>query len=101
MVLVEGDTFTMGDNNLYGSTPAFEVSLSSYYICETEATNNIWHAVMGDLHYDHLDEYSGHNEYSLMNHPVTAATWYEITGEFLPSLYDVTGMEFRLPTEAE
>ncbi len=35
MILVEADTFILGDNNLFGSTPEYEVSLSSYYICET------------------------------------------------------------------
>ena len=101
MILVDADTFILGDDELYGSTPAFEVSLSSYYICETEVTNNIWNAVMGDLPYDYLDEYAGHTEYSRMNHPLTAATWNQVKDNFFTALNDLTGLDFRLPTEAE
>ena len=52
MVYVEGGTFTMGasgtdteanDNEF----PAHIVTLSPYYICATEVTQQLWRAVMG------------------------------------------------------
>ncbi len=101
MMLVESDTFMLGDESLYGSTPAHEVSLSAYYICETEVTNELWYAVMGSLPYDNIEEYAGHTEYSMMQHPLTAATWDEINDNFLADLDTQTGFAFRLPTEAE
>ncbi|MFP4489270.1 MAG: SUMF1/EgtB/PvdO family nonheme iron enzyme [Bacteroidales bacterium] len=101
MMLVESDTFMLGDETLYGSTPAHEVSLSAYYICETEVTNELWYAVTGSLPYDNIDEYAGHSEYSMMQHPLTAATWDEINDNFLADLVTRTGFAFRLPTEAE
>lgn len=52
MVLVEGDTFTMGasdddEDAYYNEKPAHEVTLSSYSIGETEVTQALWLAVMG------------------------------------------------------
>lgn len=51
MVRVEGGTFIMGDNKTTGdrchSTPPHQVTLSSFYIADTETTLGLWKAVMG------------------------------------------------------
>jgi len=53
MVKVQGGTFTMGatperdGDVLYNEKPAHRVTLSSYYIGETEVTQALWKAVMG------------------------------------------------------
>lgn len=53
MVRVDGGTFTMGATSEQGSDaydnekPTHKVTLSSYYIGETEVTQQLWKAVMG------------------------------------------------------
>ena len=52
MIRVDGGTFTMGATSEQGSDandnekPAHQVTLSSYYIGETEVTQALWEAVM-------------------------------------------------------
>ncbi len=53
MIRVQGGTFTMGATSEQGSDaydwekPAHKVTLSTYYIGETEVTQELWKAVMG------------------------------------------------------
>ncbi len=53
MIRVQGGTFTMGATSEQGSDaiddekPAHSVTLSTYYIGETEVTQELWQAVMG------------------------------------------------------
>ena len=53
MIRVQGDTFTMGATEEQGSDacdnekPVKKVTLSTYYIGETEVTQELWQAVMG------------------------------------------------------
>ena len=53
MIRVQGGTFTMGATSEQGSgayddeKPAHQVTLSTYYIGETEVTQELWKAVMG------------------------------------------------------
>lgn len=53
MIRVQGGTFTMGATSEQGSDayddekPAHQVTLSTYYIGETEVTQELWKAVMG------------------------------------------------------
>ena len=102
MILVEGGTFTMGDNSedyifyddrKFYSYPATEhqVTLSDYYIGQTEVTQALWEAVMGYL--PDMGAYRGDNK------PVTAE-WDEWQ-EFIDRLNELTGLKFRRPTEAE
>lgn len=99
MVLVEGGTFTMGATPEQGSDvqdkekPVHEVTLSNYCIGETEVTQALWVAVMGDN--PSPTPYSGD-----MQHPVIRVSWYDCQ-EFISKLNEITGKTFRLPTEAE
>lgn len=96
MVAVEGGTFKMGATSEQGSDaweeekPAHEVTLSDYYIGQTEVTQALWEAVMGS-------NPSGHKGDNL---PVEQVLWNDCQ-EFIQKLNQLTGKQFRLPTEAE
>ena len=100
MVFVKGGTFTMGcmdgrDSNCYDDEkPAHQVTLSSFYIAETEVTQKQWRAVMGsdppELRFKGCDDC-----------PVERVSWNDIQ-EFLQKLNAMSkGVRYRLPTEAE
>ena len=95
MIKVYGGTFTMGatseqknpDND---EKPTHQVTLSSYYIGETEVTQALWTAVMGN----NPSKFKGDNL------PVENVSW-EDCQIFIGKLNGLTGKRFRLPTEAE
>ena len=97
MVAVEGGTFTMGATSEQGSDaydsekPAHQVTLSDYWIGETEVTEGLWTAVMGSnpSYYNKGDIY-----------PVEYVSWDDCQ-TFISKLNALTGETFRLPTEAE
>ena len=70
--------------------PAHEVTLSSYYIGETEVTQELWEAVMGD----------NPSYFKKDDRPVEMVSWNDCQ-EFIGKLNRLTGKHFRLPTEAE
>lgn len=96
MVPVEGGTFTMGATSEQGSDanedekPAHEVTLSDYYIGQTEVTQALWKAVMGSNPSDSKGD----------NLPVEQVSWDDCQ-VFIQNLNQLTGKQFRLPTEAE
>ena len=96
MIGVEGGTFTMGATSEQGSEadddekPTHSVTLSSYYIGETEVTQALWQAVMGN----NPSWFKGYNL------PVESISYEDIQG-FITKLNQKTGKTFRLPTEAE
>ena len=96
MVPVEGGTFTMGATSEQGSDawdeekPAHEVTLSDYYIGQTEVTQALWEAVMGSNPSDSKGD----------NLPVERVSWDDCQ-VFIQKLNQLTGKQFRLPTEAE
>lgn len=98
MQRVEGGSFVMGatseqyDPDTYTDKPAHLVFLSPYYIATTEVTNRLWRAVMNERE---MLDLSGYPE-----HPVSFVSWHE-AHEFIRRLDSITGMPFRLPTEAE
>ena len=96
MIKVEGGTFSMGATS--GQTnydndekPVHSVTLSDYYIGETEVTQELWEAVMGS----NPSEFTGDNQ-----RPVEYVSWDDCQ-EFIEKLNSLTGKQFRLPTEAE
>ncbi len=96
MVYVEGGIFTMGATSEQGfdawndEKPIHQVTLSSYYIGETEVTQALWQAVMGN----NPSRFKGDNL------PVEMVSYKDIE-EFITKLNQKTGKTFRLPTEAE
>jgi len=98
MIRVPAGTFMMGATEEQGSDannwekPVHEVTLSSsYLIGETEVTQELWLAVMGTNPSKH--------EGSLQK-PVENVSWLDCQ-EFISRLNELTGLSFRLPTEAE
>ncbi len=97
MVAVEGGTFTMGATAEQGSDasddekPAHQVTLSSFSIGQTEVTQELWQAVMGS----NPSRFTGN-----LQRPVEYVTWNQCQ-TFITKLNQLTGHNFRLPTEAE
>ncbi len=97
MVPVTGGTFTMGftgenpDTDEQDALPAHQVTLSSFSIGETEVTQALWEAVMGS----NPSNYTGDT-----SRPVESVSWNDCQ-QFITQLNQMTGMAFRLPTEAE
>lgn len=102
MKYVEGDTFIMGGQN-YNShaysydanaqeweMPLHYVELSGFYIAETEVTQALWKAVMGDNPSCFIGD----------DLPVENVDW-NVCHQFLDSLRVLTGRYFTLPTEAQ
>ncbi len=90
---VKGGSFQMGgnDNDAYNwERPLHNVTLKSYFIGETEVTQALWKAVMGNNPSDSKGD----------NNPVTGVSWYDCQ-VFINKLNEITGKSFRLPTEAE
>ena len=96
MVYVEGGTFTMGATAEQGSDveddekPTHQVTLKGFYICKYEVTQAEWKAVMG----------TNPSRFKGDNLPVERVSWFDCQ-EFIRKLNELTGKNFRLPTEAE
>ncbi|MBR1786991.1 MAG: SUMF1/EgtB/PvdO family nonheme iron enzyme [Paludibacteraceae bacterium] len=96
MIFVKGGSFLMGATSEQGSDaesdekPTHQVTLSDYYIGETEVTQELWQAVMG----------SNPSYFKGNSNPVEKVSWNDCK-EFVSKLNKLTGMTFRLPTEAE
>lgn len=114
MVTVDCGTFTMGATAEQGSDawdmekPAHQVTLNSFSIGQTEVTQELWQAVMGsnpswfnsygnpDFGSNHSEEDCGTN----LQRPVECVSRDDCEA-FIDKLNELTGMSFRLPTEAE
>lgn len=96
MVFVQGGTFQMGATSEQGDEankneyPIHEVSLSDYYMGEMEVTQELWETVMEN----NISRFRG------LYHPVDNVSWDECQ-KFIKKLNVMTGIQFRLPTEAE
>ena len=142
MVKVQGGSFTMGGTSEQGSDvyddekPTHRVTLSNYYIGETEVTQQLWKAVMGNnpsrfgpketnvakCSYDSFvadakqlnakkpgtvriptrQEWDAAmvTTSGSMKRPVERISWDDCQ-EFIRRLNQLTGRNFRMPTEAE
>lgn len=134
MKYVDGGTFWMGaqgedpdginyDKDAFLENTVRKVTVSSYYLGETEVTQGLWHAVMGtypsyfdeDNHVNRIileirslmdgpeDRHYSENigQYNRDSLPVENVSWEEITEQFLPRLNKLTNQHFSLPTEAQ
>ena len=88
MLPVEGGTFTMGATAEQGSDardnekPTHSVTLSSYYMGETEVTQALWQAVMG----------TNPSHFSGQNLPVDNVNWFNAV-EFCNRLSEIIGLQ--------
>ena len=96
MVLVEGGTFMMGATREQESEacdnekPAHLVSVGSFMISNHEVTQREWETVMGSIPSCSVGA----------DLPVEYVNWDDCQS-FIRKLNSLTGIEFRLPTEAE
>ena len=96
MILVKGGTFTMGATPEQGrdakkdEKPAHQVTLSDYYIGETEVTQALYEAVIGENPSDKVGA----------DLPVVLIDGGDCDF-FAEKLSELIGRHFRLPTEAE
>ncbi len=96
MVKVKGGSFQMGDTSEQGSyvmnreKPIHTVKLSDYYICKYEVSQQEWEVVMGNnpSHFQGKDL------------PVEQVSWEDCQA-FIQRLNTLTGLDFKLPTEAQ
>ena len=104
MVRVEGGTFMMGataeQTGAYSNEkPAHRVTLSDYYIGQTEVTQALWEAVMGETPTSDDDQWGP--EIGLGdNYPAYYISYNDVLS-FISKLNSLTGRTFRMPTEAE
>ena len=92
MVSVLGGTSQMGSPSVMDAdaSPAHDVKLSNFAIGQTEVTQELWEAVMGD----------NPSHFNGKKLPVEQVDWNDCQ-TFIQKLNQLTGMQFRLPTEAE
>jgi formylglycine-generating enzyme required for sulfatase activity len=95
MVLVKGGTYTMGctdeqNNCAKDEKPDFKVTLSDFKISKYEVTQELWTLIMGtSLPNGKGGKYAMHS-----------VSWDEAI-QFIVNINKRTGLNFRLPTEAE
>ncbi len=90
MIYVQGGTFNMGSESY--ATPVHQVTLSSYYIAETEVTNALYYAIMNSKPTGQSNDGD--------NYPVGNVSWNDCD-KFITALNTATGKTFSLPTEAQ
>ena len=103
MVKVEGGTFLMGAQSTDSSAPNYDaeacdedsspvhqVTISDFSIGKYEVTQEEWEVVMGN----------NPSEFKGAKNPVERVSWNDVQ-EFIKRLNKMTGIQFRLPTEAE
>lgn len=102
MIKVEGGTYWMGaqktnssgrnyDSEAFDSeSPVHQETVSTFYMGETEVTQELWQAVMG----------SNPSSFRGLQQPVESIRWDDCQ-TFIQKLNAKTNRKFRLPTEAE
>lgn len=98
MIAVDGGSFMMGatpgqdEDARENEKPAHKVTVDDFLIGETEVTQELWFAVMGNN-----PSYFKSDEGNL---PVENVSWNDVQ-VFIKKLNEITGLQFRLPFEAE
>ncbi|MGF1753362.1 formylglycine-generating enzyme family protein [Vibrio makurazakiensis] len=93
MVRVEGGSFVMGSDSSdakKAEQPAREVTVDSFYMAKFEVTQALFESVMG----------SSLSYFKNPQVPVNNLSWQQ-ANYFISQLNELTGEEYRLPTEAE
>jgi len=93
MVFVKGGCFDMGDIFDTGASdekPVHTVCVGDFYLGKTEVTQKQWGDVIGN----------SPSKFQCGDCPVERVSWNNVQ-EFIKKLNEKTGMNYRLPTEAE
>ncbi len=101
MKLVKAGTFQMGSTTGYDNEkPVHSVTLTKdYYMGETEVTQALWYAVMGQS--PTSDGSKWESKFGKGDNYPAYNISYEDSKQFLTKLNQMTGQTFRFPTEAE
>lgn len=101
MVKIEGGEFTMGSNGIYdgleiygNETPRHIEKVKDFLLSKYELSQLEWWAVTGDDPWKEAETYKGPNKPA---HNIS----FEEGLNFIDKLNAITGLSFRLPTEAE
>lgn len=94
MILVQGGTFIMGsEKGEEDEEPVHKVTVSSFYMNKYEVSQAEWESIMGkkpkNLEFKGCDQC-----------PVEGVSWEDVR-LFIKKLNQQTGLNYRLPTEAE
>ncbi|MDO9633977.1 MAG: SUMF1/EgtB/PvdO family nonheme iron enzyme [Paludibacter sp.] len=96
MIAIKGGTFQMGSNDGESDEkPLHQVTVSDFMMGKTEVTQALWQAVMGTS-----ASLSNPSNFKGNNLPVEQVSWNDCQ-EFIKKLNQLTGKQYRLPTEAE
>jgi formylglycine-generating enzyme required for sulfatase activity len=93
MIAIEGGVYYMGSNDADAhddENPVHKVRLDDFYLCKYEVTQAQWEAIMGD-----------NPSYNKDCDDCPAENIMFRVEEFIEALNQVTGKNYRLPTEAE
>lgn len=90
MVAIPGGSFMMGSKTFESSQPIHKVMLQPFFISKYQITQRQWEVVMGD----NPSRFRGDTL------PVEKVSWGE-SMRFCEKISEVTGKDYRLPTEAE
>lgn len=91
MVWVQGGTFNMGTNSGESDEkPVHPEAIADFYIGKYEVTQKLWQLVMG----------TNPSKFKGENLPVERVSWTDLQ-LFLRKLNQLTGKNYRIPTEAE
>ena len=101
MVKIEGGEFTMGSNGIYdgldiygNETPMHTEKVNNFYLSKYELSQLEWWAVTGEDPWKDAETYKGPNKPA---HNIS----FEEGLNFIDKLSAMTGLSFRLPSEAE
>lgn len=97
MVKVKGGTFMMAAHSIRNDEPSHQVTLSDFFICKYEVTQELWLVVMGS-NPSYFSSAKGFDDNLLR--PVERVSWNDCQ-TFIDKLNQLTGKNYRLPTEAE
>ena len=93
MVEIKGGTFDMGSNDVEDKEqPVHAVTLENFYLSRYEVTQAQWRAVMGGN--------PSRANSDCPNCPVDNISWNDAQ-KFIQQLNQLTGLNYRLPTEAQ
>jgi formylglycine-generating enzyme required for sulfatase activity len=96
MVVIPAGTFEMGSTENNNSMPVHLVNVSGFLMGETEVSQGQWKSIMGSN-----PSYSAAMQKCfIFSCPVERVTWDEAV-EFTKRLSQMTGKNYRLPSEAE
>ncbi|GAB1416648.1 hypothetical protein MASR2M117_20540 [Paludibacter sp.] len=94
MIAIKGGTFMMGspssEKDRESDETQHQVTVSDFYMGQTEVTQELWEAVMGN----------NPSNFKGKTLPVEQVSWNDCQ-EFIKKLNQLTGKNYRLPTEAE